>query len=473
MVDFGSVGSLKMSRVYKNCKSYQNNEIILHRCQNLSTCNFLILHYITLKPKQDDELDIQLAPDTKIELVSGGFLYPQTQPLQCARRRKRYLPKSTSTLLLAINEKGHSGLCKKCMPCNLVKPHKRIRPPEDPRPVPDTRFSHLQIDIVGPLPLSQGYRYLLSVIDLTSRWVEALPMTEASTTACASTFIHGWVQRFGLPANITSDNGTVFVSNLWKEIQKELGIKGDLTPPYHPSSLGAIERRHRDIKSGLKTTLVQMGNESGDAWMNRLPWVMLWRRSAIQTDLGASPAELALGTHPKLPGDLIGAPTEPNSDQQLQTILQGLRVHNAQPATQMSSHGQKTPYYPDTSQVTHVFVQKGKPAPLGQQFEGPFRIIERLGKSCLKIQVGLTAAGIPRYETQYWTNCKPAPIVFTGPEAQKAAPGRKRLSPAAPTFTTTTPDTPNTQQQGLPPAKPATNASRPQRQRREPIRFAP
>ena len=90
MVDFGSVGSLKMSRVYKNCKSYQNNEIILHRCQNLSTCNFLILHYITLKPKQDDELDIQLAPDTKIELVSGGFLYPQTQPLQCASPRSAY-----------------------------------------------------------------------------------------------------------------------------------------------------------------------------------------------------------------------------------------------------------------------------------------------------------------------------------------------------------------------------------------------
>ena len=90
MVDFGSVGSLKMSRVYKNCKSYQNNEIILHRCQNLSTCNFLILHYITLKPKQDDELDIQLAPDTKIELVSGGFLYPQTQPLQCAMGQKLY-----------------------------------------------------------------------------------------------------------------------------------------------------------------------------------------------------------------------------------------------------------------------------------------------------------------------------------------------------------------------------------------------
>ena len=86
MVDFGSVGSLKMSRVYKNCKSYQNNEIILHRCQNLSTCNFLILHYITLKPKQDDELDIQLAPDTKIELVSGGFPYPQTQPLQCEQQ---------------------------------------------------------------------------------------------------------------------------------------------------------------------------------------------------------------------------------------------------------------------------------------------------------------------------------------------------------------------------------------------------
>ena len=152
-------------------------------------------------------------------------------------------------------------------------------------------------------------------------------MSEASTLSCANTLIHGWIQRFGLPGNITSDNGTVFISKLWREIQKELGTKIGFTPPYLPNSLEAIKRSHCNIKSGLKTTLVQMGNESGDKWFGRLPWFMLWHRSAIQFDLGASPAELALGTNPNLPGNLVGALAPPNSLKVHFKLLKGWASH--------------------------------------------------------------------------------------------------------------------------------------------------
>jgi len=42
--------------------------------------------------------------------------------------------------------------------------------------VPTKRFEHIHTDIVGPLPISKGYRYCLIVVDRFSRWPEAFPM---------------------------------------------------------------------------------------------------------------------------------------------------------------------------------------------------------------------------------------------------------------------------------------------------------
>ena len=138
--------------------------------------------------------------------------------------------------------KDVSEFVKKCLPCQAVKTQAAIKPPVAKPPVPDTRFSSLQVDIVGPLPPSQGHKYLLSIIDRTSRWVEAIPLTEATAEQCCTAFIHGCVQRFGLPAQLRSDNGKTFVATLWRNVHKAMGIDIAYTLPYHPASLGHIKR---------------------------------------------------------------------------------------------------------------------------------------------------------------------------------------------------------------------------------------
>ena len=42
------------------------------------------------------------------------------------------------------------------------------------------------IDIIGPLPPSQGNRYLLTMVDRFSRWPEVVPMKDAITNSCAN-----------------------------------------------------------------------------------------------------------------------------------------------------------------------------------------------------------------------------------------------------------------------------------------------
>jgi hypothetical protein len=65
-----------------------------------------------------------------------------------------------------------------------------------------------QPHLCGPsgLPAGiQGFTYLVTIIDRTSRWPEAIPIAATSTVDCANALIQGWVSRFGVPAVITSD----------------------------------------------------------------------------------------------------------------------------------------------------------------------------------------------------------------------------------------------------------------------------
>ena len=86
---------------------------------------------------------------------------------------------------------------KECHPCQAVKPG-RILPGMGAFPKADKRFANLHIDVVGPLPESHGFKYILTVLDRATKHYEAIPMKEATSEACCLAFLHGWIQRYGL-----------------------------------------------------------------------------------------------------------------------------------------------------------------------------------------------------------------------------------------------------------------------------------
>ena len=59
---------------------------------------------------------------------------------------------------------------KSCLQCQWSKIFTLIHSSVPAIPVPSWRFSHVHIDIVGPLLSSQGFSYILTMIDQTTWW---------------------------------------------------------------------------------------------------------------------------------------------------------------------------------------------------------------------------------------------------------------------------------------------------------------
>ena len=80
--------------------------------------------------------------------------------------------------------------CKECAACNHAKITRQPTTTVEKMDIPAARFSHVHVDIVGPLPLPsrEGYTHLLTMIDRSTRWPEAVLLRETTAEAVLDAF---------------------------------------------------------------------------------------------------------------------------------------------------------------------------------------------------------------------------------------------------------------------------------------------
>ena len=111
-------------------------------------------------------------------------------------------------------KKDVRNMVKTCHSCQASKIGRHTKSPLSHFEPPDRRFGDIHIDLVGPLPPSEGHTYLLTIVDRFTRWPEVIPLPNAEAVTCARALLRTWIARFGVPDTITSDQGRQFISSL-------------------------------------------------------------------------------------------------------------------------------------------------------------------------------------------------------------------------------------------------------------------
>ena len=124
--------------------------------------------------------------------------------------------------------------CQNCVQCQRAKVTRHSYAPLQRYPPPSQKFRQLNVDIAGPLPNSNGYTYILVLVDRFSQWPVAVPMKDSRTQTIINALMHNWISLYGVPKTITSDRGSQFLSQEWKGLLKFLVIRHIHTTAYHP-----------------------------------------------------------------------------------------------------------------------------------------------------------------------------------------------------------------------------------------------
>ncbi|XP_076456339.1 uncharacterized protein LOC143290708 [Babylonia areolata] len=180
-----------------------------------------------------------------------------------------------------------------CVRCQKTVAKGRIpKVPLVKMPLVSEPFDRVAVDIIGPIspPSESGNRYVLTMVDYTTRYPEAVALKVITTEAVAEPLFNMW-SRTGVPSEVLTDRGTQFTSNTMQEVYRLLAVRGLTTTPYHAQCNGLVER----FNGTLKTMLRCLAQEEPRSWDRWLPALLFAYREVPQESTGYSPFELLYG----------------------------------------------------------------------------------------------------------------------------------------------------------------------------------
>jgi len=148
-------------------------------------------------------------------------------------------------ILLAKDDPWSIAYVKRCHACQIHVDFIH-QAPRHLHPITSSRtFDMWGIDVVGPIspPSSKGHRFILSIIDYSSKWAEAIPLREVKTSDVIKFIKHHVVYRFGVPWWIIHDNGPQFVSQAFQRFCNKFRIQSVSLTTYYLAANG-LQKDH-------------------------------------------------------------------------------------------------------------------------------------------------------------------------------------------------------------------------------------
>ena len=300
---------------------------------------------------------------------------------------------------------------KACPKCQSSKIKRHNRQALKNYPGKFQRFHTIHLDLVGPLPDSQGFRYILTMRDRGTGFAIAAPMEDKSAYTLRMVLIHHLIGKFGIPDTFITDNGGEFVSGIFSDLCLDLGIRHKRITSFHPQSNGFIERIHRILKTAFRAM------EDPSDWVNQLPFVILTLNNLTCDSNTFTPHQHTFGQAGRLPNTFLFPQARFNSEQpsigETYAFFENMRQHerSARPLPNRSSYIEDTLFT-----APKVWVRNdGHKKSLRPLYCGPYNVVDRQEKYfSLITEQGITNISVDRLKAAYF----PSP---TGPEGSSDA----------------------------------------------------
>jgi transposase InsO family protein len=184
-----------------------------------------------------------------------------------------------------------------CEKCQRTK-HRPgpVAAPLVPNAIPTEPWEHVTVDMIGPLPESNGYdAILVAVCRLTKATILVPSHTKQTAEGTARIFRDNVFKRFGIPKKVISDRGGQFVGGFITELYRLLGIEGNPSTAYHPMTDGQTERMNAELEKYLRLWI----NAKQDNWAEWLSCAEFALNNRATSTTGYSPFFLNHGRHPR------------------------------------------------------------------------------------------------------------------------------------------------------------------------------
>ena len=133
----------------------------------------------------------------------------------------------------------------KCLLCCQHATHK-IKYESKHLPIPNKPFNGICLDCVGLLKRSkQGFKWILTCIDLHSSFLIAVPMKLKSADDVIHAYVETILPQIGPSKFILTDNGTEFKNDTMSNV---LNTEHKFTMVYFPRGNSRIENSHALLK---------------------------------------------------------------------------------------------------------------------------------------------------------------------------------------------------------------------------------
>ena len=196
--------------------------------------------------------------------------------------------------------------CRDCLTCHRGKPSNTPKEPVGTFNTSGIGPGDLIAMDVATLPWSDDtYRYFLCMVDVFTRYIEAVPLKDQKAESLVREFENGWIYRgHGVPKGVLSDQAHNIDGGEVREMCRKFGIEKRHTSPYHPQADGLAERSIGIVKQVARCLTLDR-NLSKGSWPSLLPEITFYCNNIENSSTKFSAQLLMTGRQPISPVDAM------------------------------------------------------------------------------------------------------------------------------------------------------------------------